>query len=593
MAGDIKREKDSKAKSPCKPSVVDMVHKKEHDHSNPSLGQVEVSNCISKESNLGQELPADKEKHCPTTNCFEYYYPGYGSTFGEWDNVGYSVNGNDHNMSYLENPLDGSSVVYYVPGYDTYAPGLVMPPGGQYFSQPPYCLTTVYSQPFSSPTIPYGTDRLQAFSQDSVPLVGENLMAPTGFGNPKTNKSDGASEHSKASNIKKPSSIPNVKAKSSSDDSSRISSSSASVPAPAVLSEPLKPSSKVPIPSDFQGAFIPRNYLPPGNFVPYPSQRKVGFLAQNGAKNFIPNSWSWRSKDNLRTSGNSNLNESFVKMAKQNRGPRANRIKGSPTPEEISDKLSPAIRRDQYNLDLETDYDNALFFVIKSFSEDDVHKSIKYNVWASTPSGNGKLDAAFHHAEKESCEKGCRCPVFLFFSVNASGQFCGLAEVIGMVDFKKSLDFWQQDRWNGFFPVKWHIIKDIPNSQFRHIILKNNENKQVTRSRDMQEIEFLQGLEMLRIFKNYAAKSSILDDFGYYERREKLLMNNRNTSPTEQSRTDLQPVGEAGEKTNPLENADQHSLVRMTKNLSLSGSPDGVRIHPSRESRVNKEAGRR
>ena len=39
--------------------------------------------------------------------------------------------------------------------------------------------------------------------------------------------------------------------------------------------------------------------------------------------------------------------------------------------------------------------------------------------------------------------------------VNGSGQFVGLGEMIGMVEFNKNMDFWQMDKWNGFFPVKW------------------------------------------------------------------------------------------------------------------------------------------
>lgn len=72
--------------------------------------------------------------------------------------------------------------------------------------------------------------------------------------------------------------------------------------------------------------------------------------------------------------------------------------------------------------------------------------------------------------------------------MNGSGQFVGLAEMTGPVDFKKTMDFWQQDKWTGFFPVKWHIIKDIFNSHLRHIILENNDNKPVTNSRDTQEV---------------------------------------------------------------------------------------------------------
>ncbi len=76
----------------------------------------------------------------------------------------------------------------------------------------------------------------------------------------------------------------------------------------------------------------------------------------------------------------------------------------------------------------------------------------------------------------------------VLFQVNASGQFCGVAEMVGPVDFGKSVEYWQQDKWNGRFTVKWHIIKDIPNCQFRHIILENNDNKPVTNSRDTQEV---------------------------------------------------------------------------------------------------------
>ncbi|KAJ1687456.1 hypothetical protein LUZ63_018846 [Rhynchospora breviuscula] len=196
------------------------------------------------------------------------------------------------------------------------------------------------------------------------------------------------------------------------------------------------------------------------------------------------------------------------------------------------------VRKDVYNLtDFQTKYDQAMFFVIKSYSEDDVHKSIKYNVWASTPNGNKRLDSAFKIAQ-EMPGKGTKCRVFLFFSVNASGQFCGVAEMVGPVDFSKSMNFWQQDKWTGFFPLKWHIIKDVPNPQFRHIILENNENKPVTNSRDTQEVKFSQGIEMLKIFKNYSYKTSILDDFEFYENRQK-AMQDRRSKPSNPSANPL------------------------------------------------------
>eukprot|EP00897_Mesotaenium_endlicherianum_P000549 jgi/Mesen1/10495/ME000083S09994 len=344
-----------------------------------------------------------------------------------------------------------------------------------------------------------------------------------------------------------------------------------------------------------------------------------------------------------------------------------------------------------YNaVDFRTKYRAAKFFVIKSYSEDDVHKSIKYNVWASTPGGNKKLQQAYEEAariaagggagggaggdeggrregeeeeeksevkgssgaggaasdggavgsgqdagegaeeeksvaesapgrmamangtakkaegelvqeeqqkvaenageegraegeekevegeeegvgkqaavreqqeqqegvegelrgagegaeqtlegreeeeEEEGGEVGEGCPVFLLFSVNASGQFCGVAQMMGPVDFSKSCEYWQQDKWNGQFPVKWHLVKDVPNGQFRHIILANNENKPVTNSRDTQEVSVAQGQEVLTIFKNYDARTSILDDFTFYDNRQKTMLERRSKQQQQQ-----------------------------------------------------------
>lgn len=169
---------------------------------------------------------------------------------------------------------------------------------------------------------------------------------------------------------------------------------------------------------------------------------------------------------------------------------------------------------DRYNTEeFVTKYDDAKHFIIKSYSEENVFRSIQYGVWASTPNGNKKLDDAYHDAQRRAAGKPNGCPVFLFFSVNGSRQFCGVAEMVGPVDYKRSMEFWEQHKWSGSFPLKWHFIKDVPNSQFRRIILQNNENKPVTNSRDTQEVFFQQGLEMLNIIKSYPLRTSILDEF--------------------------------------------------------------------------------
>ncbi|KAI5438398.1 Protein T2 [Lathyrus oleraceus] len=138
----------------------------------------------------------------------------------------------------------------------------------------------------------------------------------------------------------------------------------------------------------------------------------------------------------------------------------------------------------------------------------------------------------FQKNTQEVQQKPGGCPICLLFSVNTSWQFVGLAEMIGPVDFNRSLDYWQQDKWNGCFPLKWHIVKDVPNNVLRHIILLNNENKPVTNSRDTQEVLLEPCLKLIKLFfKEYPSKTCILDDFGFYEGRQKTLSCLRSLPP--------------------------------------------------------------
>jgi hypothetical protein len=184
--------------------------------------------------------------------------------------------------------------------------------------------------------------------------------------------------------------------------------------------------------------------------------------------------------------------------------------------------------------------------VIKSYTEDDVQKSLKYEIWSSTDPGNKRLDKAF----KETAGRG---PIYLFFSVNArwlflrcahpshlfdflSGHFCGMAEMLTPVDYTRSSTVWASDKWKGVFKVRWVFVRDIPNAQLRHIRLQygsfslnstplltknavsnTQERKPVTNSRDTQELPPDAGQEMLRIFHSHPARTSLLQDFAFYE----------------------------------------------------------------------------
>lgn len=212
-----------------------------------------------------------------------------------------------------------------------------------------------------------------------------------------------------------------------------------------------------------------------------------------------------RSVNNYSTSGNSNNSGNA-----SNGGVASGSASNQAAPP-VLDKLRIA---NQYNpKDFNTNPKGARFFIIKSYSEDDIHRSIKYSIWCSTEHGNKRLDQAYREREGKG-------PVYLLFSVNGSGHFCGMAQMMSPVDYHKSSGVWAQDKWKGQFQVKWIYAKDVPNSQLRHIRLENNENKPVTNSRDTQEVPPEKGKQVLKILHNYRHTTSIFDDFSHYEKRQ-------------------------------------------------------------------------
>ncbi|KAK6163787.1 hypothetical protein DH2020_000651 [Rehmannia glutinosa] len=176
------------------------------------------------------------------------------------------------------------------------------------------------------------------------------------------------------------------------------------------------------------------------------------------------NGRGWMNVDNkYRTRGRGNGfynygNDGMDGLNELNRGPRAKIsknpkgftpvalvVKGKNIPLTITadsekEKLSVTPDREQYNRpDFPETYADAKFFIIKSYSEDDV---------------------------------------------NTSGQFVGVAEMIGPVDFNKNVEYWR--RTSGL-------------------------------------VKFEQGLEVLKIFKDHTSRQCILDDFDFYEDRQKKI----------------------------------------------------------------------
>ena len=157
------------------------------------------------------------------------------------------------------------------------------------------------------------------------------------------------------------------------------------------------------------------------------------------------------------------------------------------------------------------------FYIIKSTTEEDIHKSIKYGVWSSSKSGNITLSNAFNITK----EKGSF--VYLFFSCNKSGKYTGVAKMKSSCDFNKTFDYWSQDNeWLGLFNVEWLLIKDVPFMEFKNIIItmKDGGIRPISHARNTQEIPFEQAKIMLNIIEKYDNSDSILEDFEYYDMRQ-------------------------------------------------------------------------
>lgn len=217
--------------------------------------------------------------------------------------------------------------------------------------------------------------------------------------------------------------------------------------------------------------------------------------------------------------------------------------------------LHPHLNPANYNpKEFNFELDNARYFIIKSYSEDDIHRSIKYSIWCSTNHGNKRLDEAYRQQQAKNGQ------LFLFFSVNGSGHFCGMAQMTSGVDFDSSSGVWAQSKWQGEFSVKWIYVKDVPNSALRHITLENNENKPVTNSRDTQEVPSEKGKSVLKIIHQYSHTTSLFDDFLHYERRQE-------EEKMKKSLSEQQPVGrpedkERGRYNRPYTNQRIHNEFR-------------------------------
>ncbi|KAK6159655.1 hypothetical protein DH2020_003036 [Rehmannia glutinosa] len=518
------------------------------------------SNSVSSVSAVGDAMsgiqvvdqpPASEQGvYYPPPSCYDYYYPGYNGTFGQPDDQGFY---NAAGGPYTGIQSDNTSLLYYLPGFGPYATGYMGVDG-----KPTYASTEYLQQPCS-----YGSDAFPCYSYDSTYSGNVSTGTAARSGSVKPVMGPSGSGKSNGYNIPKTNTNFSSKALPFNSKVQQSSNFSKSI----YQNQSLKPLNKLG--SSFQTTGLMKGYNPASKFSSF-TNRNPGAFTQYNPVNHQSNCKVWY--NNCRYKGREILrNADLEALTELTRGPRSDSRNNSPKLA-AAEVESPglAIETDKYNLqEFRVEYDNAKFYVIKSYSEDDVHKCIKYDVWSSTPNGNKKLDAAFREADAKTSETGTKCPVFLFFRYT---HITALRFTLLSGEWEWTVCGRCRDDW-----------ADVPNTLLRHIILENNENRPVTYSRDTQEIGLKQGLEMLSIFKDYSERTSVLDDFNFYENREKSLKAKRNAKPASQTNGpkngDYKKQFEAGEGTAGEQSAktslsDASSLISsLTKNLSLNSQP--------------------
>ena len=157
--------------------------------------------------------------------------------------------------------------------------------------------------------------------------------------------------------------------------------------------------------------------------------------------------------------------------------------------------------------------------------------------------------------------------VFLFFSCNKSGRFCGVCKMITPVDQNKIFELWTQDNtWPGLFKVEWIFIKDVPlrlfNNQF--IVMNNNQIRPISHSRDTQEIPFNKAKIMMEQFAKYKNSNTIFERFEFYDLRQDNYVKNKRLREQKEKEEKEKMINEQNIESNKMDNNN----INMNKNAN-------------------------
>lgn len=129
------------------------------------------------------------------------------------------------------------------------------------------------------------------------------------------------------------------------------------------------------------------------------------------------------------------------------------------------------------------------FFIIKSSTKENIEKSKRHSVWATTIQNSNRLNEAF--------KKG---KVILIFSANASQSYQGYA-IMTSFSADSPSNLWQVDniKLAGDFSVAWLCYCELSFSKVKHIKNPKKNDELVIKSRDCTELSEEIGFELCKL----------------------------------------------------------------------------------------------
>ncbi|EAR94570.3 hypothetical protein TTHERM_00047100 (macronuclear) [Tetrahymena thermophila SB210] len=149
----------------------------------------------------------------------------------------------------------------------------------------------------------------------------------------------------------------------------------------------------------------------------------------------------------------------------------------------------------------------ARFFQMKAYQWEAIKAGVLYGTWSTSIDQNILLDQAF-------CEAKGKYPIILFFSINQSKSFQGVAVMKSRVNPQWRQDVWDDNKkFQGLFFIEWIYVQHILSTEFKGILNSLNYNKPVINQRNGQQINYEAGIQMLEVFMKQSQSKRIDQDY--------------------------------------------------------------------------------